>query len=219
MIELYGLQVDLDKNREELLEGGWEGKRIQSMLDDIVPGDVVIDAGAEEGDMSVLMALKGAQMVLIEPSPTMWPHIRDNFERNKQKPFICFEGFASNVTDGEVTTGYPESANNEIIDLRSFRHLDEEKSITKQLKIDDLALTPKLITIDVEGSEFEVIEGAMETLKRGTILYTSLHDDLMWLRYKHWPHDLRHELFKIGYEPERLCGWDHELHIRWTKVR
>lgn len=216
---LYELDIKLSPERQELLEGGWEGKRIQAMLDDINPGDVVIDVGTEEGDISALLAMKGAQMVLIEPSPTMWPHIKENFENNKLKAFICFEGFASNKTDGEVTTGWPTSANDVALNVRSFRHLNEETSITKQLKIDDLALTPKLITIDVEGSEYEVIEGAMETLKRGTILYTSLHDDLMWLRYKHWPHDLRHMLFGIGYEPTLLCGWDHELHIKWEKVR
>lgn len=218
--KLYGLEINLTDDRADLLEGGWEKERVSSMLDNISEGDFVIDVGAEEGDISSLMAIKGARMVLIEPSPTMWPHIKENWDLNKLPAPVCFEGFASDKTDKDIAIGgWPESALKKVINLRSFRHLNEESSITKQIKIDELGLQPKLITIDVEGSEFEVVKGATDTLKQfGPLLYISIHDDLMWERYKVWPHEMREYLFTLGYEGQALA-WDHEMHWLFRKVR
>lgn len=60
----------------------WERERLAAMADVIGPGDVVYDIGAEEGDFPALWASWGADVVLVEPNPRVWPNIRTIFDGN-----------------------------------------------------------------------------------------------------------------------------------------
>ncbi|GAG12633.1 unnamed protein product, partial [marine sediment metagenome] len=82
MKNLYGIDINLTSERQKLMEGGWEYHRMKSMIQNIKKEDIVFDVGAEQGDMSVLLAKRAKGIVLFEPSPMMWPHIKNNFESN-----------------------------------------------------------------------------------------------------------------------------------------
>ncbi len=232
-ITMYGVDVELKDERADLIEGKWEEERLSHMLNNIYPGMTVFDIGAEEGDMSVMMALKGAKMVLFEPSPSMWPKIRNNFVRNGQTPLAYFAGFASSKTELIPTggtnfkdadkDGWPECAYDDELDVRSFRHLLEETSATPQITLDDFyedsGIYPDMLTIDVEGAEYDVLIGAKKILtEHSPLLYVSVHDNLLWQMYGHWFHDLYWDyLMDMGYRPEFLAH-NHESHWLFRKT-
>lgn len=229
-MNIYGLDVELTKERKELMDGGWERGRMQSMLANINHGDVVFDIGAEQGDISVMLAKKSGKIILFEPSPMMWPHIRDNFNRNGLIPLDCYVGFASDVTKespenlnykDEMVDGYPKCAYEKLNNVRGFRHLHEEFSATKQITVDDYCertkIYPHLVTIDVEGSEFNVLQGMIETIdKIMPIIYVSVHPDFLYMNYGKFFNDIGNFFNERGYKSDYL-GFDHEMHMVYYK--
>lgn len=130
----------------------WEATRLAAMHHFIGAGDVVVDVGAEEGDFPALFAQWGADVVLIEPNPLVWPNIKAIFEANEltSKYKGAFVGFASDVNadsgDGLVTWGksmwtpgyWPDCADGPVIGNHGFRHLAQETDTTPQMTIDTI---------------------------------------------------------------------------------
>ena len=68
--------------------GKWEAERLAAMHDTIKPSDVVYDIGAEQGDMTALLAswAHTGALVAIEPNPWVWPCIKAIFDENDLTP-------------------------------------------------------------------------------------------------------------------------------------
>lgn len=222
----------LPKHRADRAEWatGWEPERISAMMERVTPKDIVFDIGAEEGDMTALLATKAGGVVAFEPNPKVWPNIRAIWEANKLKPLLgWYCGFASDTTDEqpknkdwfkpeelEAVDGWPRCAYGELIGDHGFRHLSQETDATPQIKLDDFSkrtkIYPTFITIDVEGSELEVLKGAEQILKdKHPTVYLSLHTQFIEEMYKHKPHDVHGYMEKMGYKG-KLLGVDHEEH-------
>lgn len=211
---------------------GWEKPRLESIHRNTKKGDVVYYVGAEEGDMCALTAVWGADLVMFEPNPKVSPNIRVIWEANKlPMPIAYFEGFAANVTDlkpefvegNPLTIGaFPESAKGEVIGNHGFKELAYEFDVIPQIKIDDMVeLTgkvPTMITMDVEGSEFEVLKGAEQTLRNHKpLIYLSLHPEFLWRMFEVYGYDVRHWIMDLGYE-EKLLDYQHEVHFAYYPV-
>lgn len=210
---------------------GWEVERIDSMVDNLKEGDVVFDIGSEEGDISGLLAQKVGNgpdggVVLFEPNPRVWPNAKAIWEANDlKKPLGCYVGFASNVVDESPgvhvigADGWPKCAGGKVIGDHGFRHLAQETSTTPQITLDEYcfrtAVYPDLITMDVEGAEFDVLRGA-EVLLRDMRpkVYVSVHPEFMKDMYGCGPEDLYRFMDGLGYEKECLAI-DHEEHWKF----
>jgi hypothetical protein len=120
-------------------ETGWEVERIESMLSNLKKGDLVLDIGTEEGDISALLAKKTGAIILFEPNEKVWPNIKAIWEANKlDDPVAWFTGFASNrndFKDGAILTTasrmatWPEAAYGELIGDHGFKELADPGSI------------------------------------------------------------------------------------------
>lgn len=198
---------------------GWEVARLDSMHKNIRPGDVVVDVGTEEGDISGLISQWGGELVLTEPNGLAWPCIKAIWEGNSLKPpLICWEGFVGHITSVEwsPSTNWPESSFGSMIHDHGFCNLGERPDIPS-VRMDDLVedagIVPDIITIDVEGSELRVLEGAQETLRRfRPLVYVSIHEAFMFNQYNESPIKLLWLLREQGYE-YTLLDYDHELHL------
>jgi FkbM family methyltransferase len=194
---------------------GWERKRLDSMFKTTKPRDIVYYVGAEEGDMCALLQMWGARLLLFEPNPLVWPNIKAIWEANElQPPDLSFVGFAANETDTDLKEvfkdahKFPPCADGEITGTHGFRNLCEADGSVPKVKIDDLVQNfgrPTMITMDVEGAEWEVLRGAEQTLRKyHPRIYLSLHPEFLYEIYKEYAFDLRNWLKNMGYKETLL---------------
>lgn len=188
----------------------WEYERNAAMYAAVRPGDIIVDVGAEEGDLSALYAswAKTAP-ILIEPSPKMWPWIRQTFEANNLEIGKEFVGFVGR----ENIEGTPQDTNIETIPDPGFAHINENDGTIPQIKLDDLVETCDIITMDVEGGEYDVLLGAKRLLtEERPIVFVSVHPEFLRERYNMTPDDLLVLMeHHYGYTGTYL-GYDHEYH-------
>lgn len=209
----------------------WEKERLGSMYENIKPGDIVFDIGSEEGDFPALFATWGAQIVWFEPNPYVIPNMRVIWEANQlPMPRGYFVGFATNHTDEhpfaeeEIISqperdGWPACAYGEVIGNHGFRNVIERYHDTPQIKIDDYCkkhdIWPDLVTMDVEGAEFEVLKGAEEVLRtRKPLVYVSIHPTFIAQDYPYTDAAIHEFMSALGYIGEHLIT-DHEQHFRF----
>lgn len=203
-------------------EGGgkWEAERLAAMHAVIKPTDTVYDIGAEQGDMSALIAswVPDGAVVLVEPNPLVWPCIQAIFEENGlREPVATFTGFCASheeLAHPNPSAGWPQCANGVIDPAAGFAHLAEQRDI-KRTTVDYLTRTappPDVITMDVEGAELQVLKGAAKTLaKRRPHVFVSVHPDFMAHHFGQCPQDVHDLMASHGYTAE-LLAVDHEEH-------
>ncbi len=204
----------------------WEFVRLEEMAKTIEPGMVVWDIGAEEGDLPALYATWGADLVLVEPNPLVWPNIRYHWQHNKLDPPLgWFVGLCSDTIDfhppdldfdvEEADDGWPVVAHGPVIGDHGFRHLADGQATTPTTTIDNLVtanVAPDVITIDVEGGEFHVLRGASHVLDSfRPVVFVSVHPQFMIQMYGEDPNDLDGYMRDLGYSGE-LLAIDHEDH-------
>lgn len=202
---------------------------------------VVWCVGAEEGDMPALYAMWGADVVLIEPNPRVWPNIRATFENNVlsdriRGTVVALVGAPDMVdmwpVDNDVKgtaiaggvhdDGWPICASGPVIGDHGFRHLMDGRATTPTTTIDDLVYThglprPDVITMDIEGGEGHALAGAHHTINdvRPT-WFVSIHPEFMRDMYRQNPDPLVWGVFDdAGYDATFL-SIDHEHHWRFT---
>lgn len=219
----------------------WEPERLDAMSRTIGPGDLVLDVGAEEGDMGGLYASWGADVVLVEPNPRVWPNIRAVFDANGlagrvRGTWVGFCGDRERTAghadwlaehDGRCDTGeggvWPACASGPVIDDHGFLVLPERPDCPVAT-VDLLAErygTPTVVTIDVEGAELTVLRGAEGVLAARPTVFVSIHTDLAWIAAT-YPGDtgdaVRAFMAARGYEATHLAT-DHEEHWQFDPAR
>lgn len=200
---------------------GWEKKRLQSMHENLGKGDTIFYVGSEEGEMPALCQMWGADVVMFEPNEKVWANTLAIWEANKlHAPKACFQGFASNHTSEQapvVMDGFPQSAiDGDIIPDHAFRELISAGDIP-QVRIDDFIeatrIMPTALTMDVEGSEWEVLQGAETYLRvHKPKIWLSLHPEFLFRMFNKYSYEVRRWLIDMGYK-EELLDYQHEAHL------
>lgn len=212
---------------------GWETERLDALFFDIANQEkpVVYDVGTEEGDMTGLYSQWGAEVHAFEPNPLVWPNIRAIWEANRLKDLAgYFVGFCAADTDRHPENiepiiaepdrdGWPACAYGELIGNHGFRTIFERSGDTPRIKIDDYVqdhTPPTLITMDVEGAEFEVLKGAEQTIiDYMPNIYISVHPEFMFAGFDTYEADMHLWLRQRGYIGTHLA-YDHEHHWKYV---
>jgi len=203
-------------------EAGWEKLRLKSMNERIGKGDVVYYVGAEEGEFPALCQMWGAEVVLFEPNPKVWSHLPLTWTSNNlELPMACIPGFASNKINNLSRIyhkHWPPEVNNIIETAHGFKELYLEGESYGQITIDscvyDHAIKPPTaICLDVEGSEWRVLEGAERVLREHKPkIWLSGHPEFMLQQWNEYLYSLRQWIKEFGYK-ETLLDYEHEVHL------
>lgn len=218
----------------------YEPKNFQSFRDTMKPGQLIYDIGAYDGITSVIagQTVGGSNVVIIEPAEMNWATIRAYWDaHNLSSPRATYAGFLSEVDKigldpksvvvmgdfpAEVDTSsvaqYEEGLNFRLLSDRTFY---PEVAARPNLTLDTVASiagVPAAITMDVEGAEMLVLQGALEILRAAhPRLWISVHPDFMRERFQQDVAFMHMFLSRLGYK-ETLLAKDHEEHWLWERV-
>lgn len=220
---------------------GWEGPRLLAMSERIGAGSLIYYVGAEEGEMPALCASWGAEVAMFEPNDRVWANIKAIWDANSlPTPLGKVVGFAGHETSIDDLIdlngwndhyhpnegGWPHCAFGPVIGDHGFCQLDERPDIPC-VRLDDYAAwtgtIPTDISIDVEGSEGRVIDGAERLLaEHHPRIWLSGHPEFMLQHWGDWTavhqgrpeylRDLRNRIIDHGYT-ETLINYPHEVHL------
>jgi FkbM family methyltransferase len=200
----------------------WEKERLLSMEKHMSPTDVIFDIGAEHGWLSAIIAKYFTEkIVLFEPTPEFWPNIKAVWEMNNLPiPLACFQGLVGGDNSGEYINydAWPDVAQGDYLCPKNkYYYLHDSNDAIPRISIDNFCamshIKPKVLNIDVEGAELQVLNGALRTLLNDKpMIWVSIHPDLMQRDYKTDRPDILHDLlWRVGYEGKHLAT-DHEEH-------
>jgi FkbM family methyltransferase len=198
----------------------WERERLASMRAGIKPGDVLYDVGTEHGWLTAIYGGFGGyeNVVLIEPSPEFWPNIKKTWQANGfPGPLGCYQAFAGAEVRGEpVNDVWPACSEGEEVGGMAFRYMNQHLDIptaTIDWIAEDLGRGPDAISIDVEGAELLVLQGASSVLElHRPMVWVSIHEDLMLRDFNSYPHELHGHMAAHEYVGQYIHT-DHEAHF------
>ena len=164
IVEAYGLKYVVDRGSKFIVEESYE-----PFMKDLVklkPGDVFVDVGAHVGKYSLYAARQvgdSGLVIAIEPHPKNVENLRKGVMLNGFKNVRVVEKACSNRSGRAFLLEYELSARHEITDkpTRLMVEIDTLDSILQGLRVDKV----NMVKIDVNGHEYQVIEGARNTLK------------------------------------------------------
>lgn len=208
----------------------WEMENVEHMRKTLHHSDSLIVVGAEHGYMASIygLFLNPGRIALIEPSPDFWPGMRAIWQNNfVADPLFTYQGFMGSRCshqyqrkeaphiNGWVTAAY----SHRVCRTRPYRYINEPSHTLRipTMTIDRIVSAtgyfPNALSIDVEGAEFEVLQGAKRTLLKYKPMgvWVSIHPDLMMQNFGHTPEELIEWMEGLGYYHEHIST-DHEEH-------
>ena len=147
-------------------------KKEAEIVFDLYNGGDFIDIGAAQGFYSFLLAPKANindTFVQCEPNPEEKKDLINNLKVLKKNfSYIELEFVFDPISDGKFVGKQPTDFGHPVYSSKIKNNIENEN--IKSIKIDDLVekygLSPSFIKIDVEGAEYEVLQGAKNTLKK-----------------------------------------------------
>ncbi len=130
-------------------------------------GETVIDAGAHRGLYTSLMAqLVGpdGSVHAFEPQAGLGAYLRRGF---RQSPQVIVHEQALSDADGTSVLTIPHRSGKEILGHATLEGSPGpgRQFTIETVRLDDLALQPTFMKMDVEGHEANVVTGGLETLR------------------------------------------------------
>ncbi len=189
-----------------MLSGTYEPGTTKLIRYLVKPGDVSIDAGANVGGVSLVLAKcsgRSGATHCFEPGPILFERLSKNFSYNPQ---LKNNGhlIKLGLSDKSSTMYWHEHESNPG-DANLIDTSDKNTTPVETITIDDYVKQKDIqkmdfIKIDVESMEYEVIKGGIQTLKKfhPTIYYESLP---AFEKYRGFPvfKEIEHILRGIGY--------------------
>lgn len=201
----------------------WEHQRLNHMGSNLNVGDRMLYIGAEEGDMPALCATWGMDVFLVEPGDRVWANIKSIWDMNDLKPpranYVGFCGKANseNWINGWSAT-WPEQSYGDVVEDHAFPWL-LAPCMKPIITVDQISekFVPTVISIDVEGAEWDVLRGAEQTLaEHHPKIYLSLHPEFLMDQYGVYGREVRDLIINKGYR-EKLIDYQHEVHFYYSE--
>jgi len=173
-----------------MIGGNYEPKLIQMITRYIDKKRDVIDVGANVGFFTIALAktVEKGRILAVEPTSNALKRLRQNIEMNDVGNKVeIFEGVASNIIG--LTKINTIIGKEEYSSLGKMKHfsIDGEKSAlvevmstTLDALVEEKALDPGFLKVDVEGAEHLVFQGAQRILSENRpVILSELSDALL----------------------------------------
>lgn len=154
---------------------------LRPIFDGIKAGDVIVDVGANIGWYTIYAARRGAYVYAFEPCPEVFGLLKKNVEQNSLShqvsllPLALYSRCESMVAKelGPENPAHQVFVNGGIdtsqcANSGSFALKVGTEGISRQyaVPLDSLHLSPNLIKVDAEGLDLEIMQGAVDTIRR-----------------------------------------------------
>jgi FkbM family methyltransferase len=162
--KLYWILEDDDVISNNIVwTGYWEKWLTDRAIPRIKPNTNVIDIGANIGTWTIPMSKIATNVYAFEPATHIYQQLNANLFINQCYNVETYKVALSNINYKDVYMKTPDPSN-----LGMTRIVDEKTNIVAKTRtLDSYNLTNiSLIKIDVEGHEYDVFEGARETIIR-----------------------------------------------------
>ena len=160
---------------------GGEGPIIEDLLSELEPDDVVYDIGANVGMYTCFFSecLQPNQVVAFEPHPSNLASLRSNLELNNTDAIVIERALSNTNGTAELKVASQERGEGK----HSLAIDSDEETITVELAAGDQLIesgeipAPTVLKIDVEGAEYQVLQGLEQTLQSDLcrLIYVEVH--------------------------------------------
>lgn len=137
--------------------GFWERRTTEFIEDNLKPGQVFIDVGAQVGYYSILAARIGARVHAFEPSTANRKYLEKNIADNAAQNITVYPYALSDINGSAHLYNGKTPGENSLLG-------SGEGEIVETVRFDKLDITPDMIKIDVEGAEKQVLLGMSKVL-------------------------------------------------------
>lgn len=167
------------------------------------PGDLFVDIGANIGSYTILASATGANAISFEPVPSTFDALLDNLHLNRLESRVDARNEAVGSSTGKLEMIADQDTTNQALRTGD---LYAGKTVHVPVVTLDGALqraVPKLIKIDVEGFETEVLAGATETLANPALQAVIMELNGSGARYGFDEGNLHQKMISSGFKPCR----------------
>jgi FkbM family methyltransferase len=180
---LPNADVDYIQRKLATEHAPYESTMLEDMRSRLSPGDLVIDAGANIGNHTMYLAAAGCRVAAFEPNPALAHALRTS---------VALNGLEDKVEVRELALGKAEGKGRfvkeipENLGAQSIGGGDGPLTISP-LDAVTLPVPVKAIKIDVEGMEFDVLDGAAGLIGRDRpIVYVECSDEASFRQVQQW---------------------------------
>lgn len=176
------------------------------------PADLFVDAGANVGTYTVLAAAAvGCSAIAVEPVERTRRQLMENLWLNHVADRVTVAGCALGAHRGVVRVATSYGAMNRV--LSDGEAGDTDTVEVEACTLDDLLdqREPRLIKIDVEGFEAQVIAGAAGALAKPTLKAVIMEMIGAGRRYGTDEQQTHHQMVMLGFEPCAYLPFERKL--------
>jgi len=169
------------------------------------PADLFVDIGANIGSYTILASATGAKSIAFEPISATFEAFLDNLHLNRLESRVDARNQAVGSSSGELEMIADRDTINHALAIGA--RYTGKTNLVPVITLDDAlqGAVPKLIKIDVEGFETEVIGGAVETLANPALQAVIMELNGSAARYGFDEAGLHQHMIAIGFNPCRYA--------------